>query len=77
MTGSTIIKYDPEVITAEVLLDVLKNNGYVDGSLTIASKDPIQKITDKAAQRVGRAVFGWAVGRALEANGLSFIAAFI
>jgi hypothetical protein len=77
MTGSTIIKYDTGEIDAGQLLHILKENGYYDGPLTVGSHDPIQKLTDKAAQRVGKAFFGWAVGRALEANGLSIIAAFI
>ncbi|MFZ2039177.1 MAG: HMA2 domain-containing protein [Desulfobacterales bacterium] len=77
LTGSTIVNYDPEQIGAERLLQVLKANGHYNGALSLDSTDPVQQVTDKAVQRFGRAVFGWAVGRALEANGLSVIAAFI
>jgi hypothetical protein len=77
MTGSTIVHYDPEEIGAERMLQVLKDNGYYNGALAVGKQDPIQQVTDKAVERVGRAVFGWVVGRALEANGLSLIAAFI
>jgi hypothetical protein len=77
MTGSTIVTYNPEQIEAERLLKVLKDNGHYDGALSLDGTDPVQQVADKAVQRVGRAVFGWAVGRALESNGLSVIAAFI
>ena len=77
LTGSTIVHYDGEEIDPERILKVLKENGYYDGTLTVDRQDPFQQVTDKAVERVGRAVFGWAVGRALEANGLSLIAAFI
>lgn len=77
MTGSTIVTYDPERIAAERLLQVLKDSGHCDGALNLENADPVQRVTDRAVRRVGRAVFGWAVGRALEANGLSLIAAFI
>jgi copper chaperone CopZ len=77
MTGSTIVTYDPDRIGVERLLQVLKESGHYDGALDLESADPVQQVTDKAVRRLGRAVFGWAVGRALEANGLSLIAAFI
>ena len=77
MTGSTIVTYDPERIGVERLLQVLKDGGYCDGALNLEGADPVQQVTDKAVRRLGRAVFGWALGRALEARGLSLIAAFI
>lgn len=77
MTGSTIVTYDPDQIGAERLLQVLKDNGLYHGAVRLDDSDPVQQAADKAVQRFGRAVFGWAVGRALESNGLSLIAAFI
>ena len=48
-----------------------------DSTLVVICDDKIQQASDKAAARVGQAVFGYAVGKALEASGLSLLAMLI
>ena len=77
LTGSVTITYDPAILSGDELLDLLRGNGLFreDRVFTIDSR--IRQVSDNAARKVCRVAFGWAVGRVLEANGLSLIAAFI
>jgi hypothetical protein len=77
LTGSVTVTYDPAVIRAEDLLGLLKSNGLFQEDRVITLDSQLRRATDNAARKVSRAAFGWAVGRVLEANGLSLIAAFI
>lgn len=77
ITGSVVVTYQPERVSVEALLSILKHNGLYDQNCTIGCDEQIQRATQKAASHVGRAAFGWVVGKALEANGLSLLAAFI
>lgn len=77
LTGSVVITYDPDRITAQHLLGVLKNNGFYSEDQTVTLDTQLQQASNKAARKVSRAMFGWAIGRMLEANGLSFIAVLI
>jgi hypothetical protein len=77
LTGSVVINYDDEIINVKQILDILKRHNYFDASMALSMDKHIQKAATKAGQKFGRAAFGWAVGKALEANGMSFLAAFI
>jgi hypothetical protein len=55
----------------------IRTIGYYDSSLMVTCEDKIQRASDKAAATVGRAMFGYAVGKSLEAGGLSLLAALI
>jgi hypothetical protein len=77
LTGSVVVTYDMEKLSYSHLLEILKENGYYREDLTITLDSRFQDASDKAAHTVGRAVFGWALGKVLESNGLSFIAALI
>jgi hypothetical protein len=77
ITGSVIIKFDPQITSADQLLSDLKENGLYDSSRAITCDQKIQQIWDKATSKFCRAVFGYTVGKALEANGLSLLAALI
>jgi hypothetical protein len=77
ITGSVVIHYDDEIIDVKEILDILKRHNYFDASIALSMDKHIQKAAAKAGQKFGRAAFGWAVGKALEANGMSFLAAFI
>jgi hypothetical protein len=77
ITGSVVINYDSAVIRPEEILEIFEENHYLDKSKVTASDKYLQAAASKASQAVGRAVFGWALGRALEANGLSFLAVLI
>lgn len=77
LTGSLTVTYDPHSLSKDRLLGILKQNGlYCDKRITTMDMQ-LSQASNTAARKIGRAMFGWAVGRVLEANGLSFIAAFI
>jgi hypothetical protein len=77
LTGSVVILYDPKQTAGRNLLDRLKSRGYLQKDQMITMDAKMKTVSDKAAEKVSKALFGWAVGRVLESNGLSLIAAFI
>jgi copper chaperone CopZ len=77
VTGSITINYDPEVINTEQLLNVLKFHQYIDPTKSVVFEKPVNGAATKAGAAIGKAVLSWTVSRALEANGLSFLAAFV
>ena len=77
LTGGVVVFFDTAVITAQQLLAFLKEKLCYDSTLVVICDDKIQQASDKAAARVGQGVFGYAVGKALEASGLSLLAMLI
>jgi hypothetical protein len=77
LTGSLVITYNPDMITAHQLLDIMVAQGYYRADQTITLDAKLNRASHRAARKVSKAMFGWAVGRLLEAKGLSLIAAFI
>jgi hypothetical protein len=77
LTGSVVVMFNPEKLNAQFLLDALSEKGYFDKGRAITCDQYINRTTSAAGAKAGRLFFGWAVGKALEANGLSLLAAFI
>jgi Heavy metal associated domain 2 len=77
LTGSVVVTYDPEAISGQALLGMLEANDFFHEDRSITLDAQLQQASTHAARKVGRAMFGWAVGRVLEANGLALLAAFI
>jgi hypothetical protein len=77
LTGSVVINYDLNMIRPDEILKVLEDNGYFDKTQAIKNDKYLQKAASKTSEAVGKALFGWVVGKALEANGLSFLAVLI
>jgi hypothetical protein len=77
LTGSVVINYDAQKIEPQDMIDFLKDNGYFDGAKAISHDAHIQTAASEAGGKIVRAVFGWAVGKALEDSGLSLLAALI
>jgi copper chaperone CopZ len=77
LTGSVVINYDPQIIQPQDIFQILKDNDYFDESQAISHDAHIQTAASKAGMQIGRAVFGWAVGKALEGSGLSALAILI
>lgn len=77
ITGSTIIRYDADAVSADQLLQLLADHGYYKGSTSVKPEEIIERAATNAIDHVGRAVFGWAVSRALDASGFSLLAALI
>lgn len=77
LTGSVVINYEPQVIEPQDMINILKDNGYFDELKAISHETHLQTAASQASVKIGRAVFGWAVGKALEGSGLSLLAALI
>jgi copper chaperone CopZ len=77
LTGSVLVHYDPEILESEEILEVLKRRGHFDESMALRNQGYQEQAISKTAQTVGKVLVGWAVGRALENSGLSFLTALI
>lgn len=77
VTGSVVANYDSDLIHHKEVLRLLEEKGYFDPAEAMTNEKAAESVKEKAGYAVGRAVFGWVVGQALEANGLSFLAALI
>jgi len=77
VTGSVVIHYDPDRIKASEILDRLKDHGYFDESQAMTSDDYVKSAFSTAGGAVGRALFGWAVGKVFEGSSLAFLTVLI
>ena len=77
LTGSVVVHYDPDLITPDEILNILKYGNYFDETRMIPYEAHLNQSTHQAGQALGRAAVSWAVGRALEGSGLGFLAALI
>ena len=77
-TGSVIIRYDGSTIDSDRLLSALEEKRLIQADSRPSSKDTsVENLVADTGVKVGKAIIGWAVGKALEANGLSLLAALI
>jgi copper chaperone CopZ len=77
LTGSVVVNYDPDMIDGSEILSFLEERGYYNPALAELNGGDKGYKTDKAGEAICRAALGWVVGKALEGNGLSFLAALI
>jgi hypothetical protein len=77
LTGSVVVNYDPSAIDENCILNVLDYEEFLDSTRVVRSNANLDRAATRAGQAVGRAAFSYFVGRALESNGLSLLAAFI
>ena len=77
LTGSIVIHYDPDVYSSDQILNILRYNEIIGSNQPVVYEKPIDQQSTKAGEALGKAVFSWAVGKALENSGLGFLAAFI
>ncbi len=77
LTGNVVLYYDPSVFSVDQLLNILKYNNLVDSKRPIVFEKPVSERSTQMGMALGKAVFSWAVGKALERSGLGFLAIFI
>jgi hypothetical protein len=77
ITGSVLVHYDPDATSSGEILGRLDKSGYLDKAAAQSKRVPRRRTSGKAGDAVSRAFFGWAVGKALEGSGFSFLAALI
>jgi len=77
LTGSVVINYDPDLLNAQQIIQLLIEHQYFDEANAITHDELVQSAAAKAGFKIGKVIFGWAVGKTLEASGLSMLAAII
>lgn len=77
VTGSIVVKYDPGRFLSQRILSILKENGCFDGTKAFTMNRAMPHAPSKAGKAISKAFCGWAVGRALEGTGFSFLAVLI
>lgn len=77
LTGSVVILYNPGQTAHGRILSVLQDQGLFDPSQAVTNDEHVQAAVADVGMRLGRAALGWAVGRSLDASGLSLLAALL
>lgn len=77
VTGSVLIYYNRDTVGSDQLIQVFKDLDYFDESKAISHDNYIRDAVSKTTLKIGKAVFGWAVGKTLEDKGLALLAALI
>ena len=77
VTGSVVVKYDRNTLNADDLLNYYKKYNLLDKTRATKAGRAVDISVSNASQAVGKALFGWAMGRMLEGSGLSILAALI
>ncbi|MBN1850645.1 MAG: heavy-metal-associated domain-containing protein [Deltaproteobacteria bacterium] len=77
VTGSVLIHYDPNVIDASKILHQLEKKQYISKTKTSMDNPAAHLDFSSARSALGKFLFGWALGKALENTGLSFLAVLI
>ena len=77
VTGSIVIHYDETVPVAPKVFIILKENDYYDETQVVTHDEYIQGAVNRTGKKISKAVFGWAVGKAIEDTGFALLAALI
>lgn len=77
ITGSVVTRYDAEIVSPEKILTALRMHRFLDTEAALRPLDPADTLATRAGRRIGKAIVGYAAGRALDANGFGFLAALI
>ncbi|NTU41746.1 MAG: heavy-metal-associated domain-containing protein [Nitrospirales bacterium] len=76
-TGSLLVSYQPKMIHAQDIIDLLTRRGYFDPSQALTNDQYIRHAASRAGSFIGKNLLGTFVERALEGSALSFIALLI
>ncbi len=77
VTGSVIMHYDLEVISAGAIINVLAGEGYIDVAKVLSNKKRKENVMEAVTQVASKALLGFVLDRALHGSPLSIVAAFI
>jgi hypothetical protein len=77
LTGSVVIHYDPDLLDPQKIIQLLTDHRYFDESNAVSHDEVVREAAAKAGFKIGKMIFGLAVSKTLEANGLSMLAAII
>ena len=77
VTGSIIVRYDPELVNAGAIVNVLAREGYIDLARVFFNRERKEDTMDVVAQAASKAILGFVLDRALQGTPLSIVTAFI
>ena len=77
VTGSVLIKYNPDRIASDKILEILQDCEYIDLSRAQTLDAKISASVYKASTFIGRHCLGTLVGHSLKPSGLSFLSALL
>jgi hypothetical protein len=77
VTGSIIVRYDPELVNAGAIVNVLAREGYIDPAKVFFNRERKENTMDVVAQAASKAILGFVLDRALQGTPLSIVTAFI
>jgi hypothetical protein len=77
LTGSVVIHYDPDLLDPQKIIQLLTDHRYFDESNAVSHDEVVREAAARAGFKIGKMIFGLAVSKTLEANGLSMLAAII
>jgi copper chaperone CopZ len=77
LTGSVVVRYDPDRTSHECILAPLQEQGLFDAAQAVSNDEHVKSAVAEVGLRLSRAALGWAVGRSLDARGLSLLAALL
>jgi len=77
VTGSVIMHYDPEVLSAGALINVLAGEGYIDVAKVLTNKKRNENTMEAVTLAASKALLGFVLDRALQGSPLSIVTAFI
>ncbi len=77
VTGSIIMRYDPEQINAGAIINVLAGEGYIDMAKVLTNKKRKENTMEAVTLAASKALLGFALDRALQGSPLAIVTAFI
>jgi hypothetical protein len=77
LTGSLVVRYDERLTDVDCIITALEDNHHFESQEAADTGQYIQKAAVKAGESVGKAVFSWAAGRALERGAFGLLAAIL
>ena len=77
ITGSIVVRYDPEIVASGAILDFLAREGYIDVGEAISGKQYTGGTLPSVGRAASKALIGLALDRLLQGSPLSILTAFI
>ncbi len=77
VTGSLVVNYQRDVVTAEAILNALALRGYYHAESVRHADNQIQDMAARAGDAVGKMVFGLVVEKAVERSAMMLIGALL
>jgi copper chaperone CopZ len=77
VTGSLVVNYQRDVVSAEAILNTLALLGYYEPQAVQDADGQIHDLASRAGSTVGKVLFGFVVEKAVERSALALIGALL